>query len=100
MIYDYAFVKKPNLNSTIFTEIMSAIGLPTDEYEKDYVLIDEVLLKMRNKIAHGDNLESLSLDEDRFNEIYSKIFRLIEYFSTQISNAASLKQYLKTNESY
>jgi len=55
---------------------------------------------MRNKIAHGDNLESLSLDEDRFNEIYSKIFRLIEYFSTQISNAASLKQYLKTNESY
>ena len=89
-----------NLNSTIFTEIMSAIGLPTDEYEKDYVLIDEVLLKMRNKIAHGDNLESLSLDEDRFNEIYSKIFRLIEYFSTQISNAASLKQYLKTNESY
>ena len=49
-----------NLNSTIFTEIMSAIGLPTDEYEKDYVLIDEVLLKMRNKIAHGDNLESLS----------------------------------------
>ena len=50
-----------NLNSTIFTEIMSAIGLPTDEYEKDYVLIDEVLLKMRNKIAHGDNLESLSL---------------------------------------
>lgn len=29
-----------NLNSTIFTEIMSAIGLPTDEYEKDYVLID------------------------------------------------------------
>ena len=79
---------------------MSAIGLPTDEYEKDYVLIDEVLLKMRNKIAHGDNLESLSLDEDRFNEIYSKIFRLIEYFSTQISNAASLKQYLKTNESY
>ena len=55
---------------------------------------------MRNKIAHGDKLESLSLDEDRFNEIYSKIFRLIEYFSTQISNAASLKQYLKTNESY
>ena len=75
-----------NLNSTIFTEIMSAIGLPTDEYEEDYVLIDEVLLEMRNKIAHGDNLESLSLDEDRFNEIYSKIFRLIEYFSTQISN--------------
>ena len=77
---------------------MSAIGLSTEEYEEDYVLIDEVLLEMRNKIAHGDKLESLSLDEERFNEIYSKIFKLIECFSTQISNAASLKQYLKTAE--
>ena len=48
----------------IFTEIMECNRvLSTDEYEKDYVLIDEVLFKMRNKIAHGDNLESLSLDE-------------------------------------
>ncbi len=84
-----------NLNSTIFTEIMGVIGLPTDEYEGDYVLIDGVLLEMRNKIAHGEKLDLISLDEERFNEIYSKIFKLIERFSTQISNAVSLKLYLK-----
>lgn len=84
-----------NLNSTIFTEIMAVIGLSTEEYEGDYVLIDEVLLEMRNKIAHGEKLDLISLDEERFNEIYSKIFKLIDCFSTQISNAASLKLYLK-----
>lgn len=84
-----------NLNSTTFTEIMGVIGLSTDEYEGDYVLIDEVLLEMRNKIAHGEKLDLISLDEERFNEIYSKMFMLIDRFSTQISNAASLKLYLK-----
>ena len=74
---------------------MGVIGLSTDEYEGDYVLIDEVLLEMRNKIAHGEKLDLISLDEERFNEIYSKMFMLIDRFSTQISNAASLKLYLK-----
>lgn len=83
-----------NLNSEIFTEIMCTIGLPTDDYESDYNLIDEVLLNMRNKIAHGENLDALSLDEERYIEIHDKVFHLIELFSTQISNAASLKQYL------
>lgn len=85
---------KSNLNSEIFIEIMATIGLNCDAYEGSYVLIDSVLLEMRNKIAHGERIEALSLDEKRYNEIHDKIIELMHIFSTQVSNAASLKEYL------
>ena len=87
-----------NLNSTIFKEIMCTIGLKTDFYEQSYKMIDEVLLNMRNNIAHGERLENLSLDEKRYNEIHKIILELIEYFSNQVMNAACLKYYLSENE--
>lgn len=83
-----------NLNSEIFIEIMATIGLADNEYESSYNLLDEVLLNMRNKIAHGERMESLSLDEKRYNEIHEKIFSLMNIFSIQVLNAAVLKKYL------
>ena len=83
-----------NLNSEIFKEIMTTIGLDYSQYQSTFILIDEVLLNMRNHIAHGERLDSLSLDEDRFNEIYKKITHLISIFAIQVSNAASTKQYM------
>lgn len=83
-----------NLNSDVFTEIMSAIGLCCQSYEPHYKLIDEVLLNMRNKIAHGEQLGVVfSLDENRYNEIHDQIRKLIESFSIQVLNAAILKEY-------
>lgn len=87
-----------NLNSILFTEIMHAIGLNTNGYEGYFKLIDEVLLNMRNKIAHGEQLGILSLDEARYNDIHSKIFNLIDQFAVQIINAAATKEYLKIAE--
>ena len=78
-----------NLNSTIFIEIMETIGLDYSEY----VLIDEVLLKMRNEIAHGERVESINLDENRFIEIYSVINEIMKKFVTQVTNAVYLEQY-------
>jgi len=66
-----------NLNSTTFSEIMASIGLCCSFYEPSYTLIDDVLLNMRNKIAHGGKLDYLSLDEERYNEIHEKIFIII-----------------------
>lgn len=83
-----------NLKSEIFIEIMATLGLACDFYESYYKLIDEVLLNMRNKIAHGEKIESLSLDEERYNEIHEKILVLIEAFSVQVLNAAVRKEYL------
>lgn len=84
-----------NLNSEKFTEIMATIGLECTEYEGTYKLIDTVLLKKRNMIAHGERLEALDLDEERYYEIHDKISGLIQQFATQVTNAASLKLYMK-----
>ena len=74
-------------------EIMETIGLDYSQYEGNFKLLDEVLLKMRNQIAHGEKPEYIDLDQDRFNEVYDKIVDMICMFSTQIMNAACLKEY-------
>ncbi|GHU67921.1 hypothetical protein AGMMS49983_19830 [Clostridia bacterium] len=92
-----------NLNASLFTEILCTLGLDIDAYSADFTLIDEVLLNMRNKIAHGEQLEELSLDEERYNQIHAIMFRLIDQFAVQVLNAASSKEYLLgefTMESY
>ena len=88
-----------NLNSSVFLEIAHAIGVDTSPYEMSFTLIDEVLLNMRNRIAHGERLDTISLDENRYNEIHDIVFGLIEQFSFDISNSAVLKAYLKPNNS-
>ena len=82
-----------NLNSSVFNEIMCIIGLDSSEYESSYTLIDDVLLNMRNRIAHGEMLEEISLDEERFIEIYERLISLINLFANQVSNAAILEEY-------
>lgn len=84
-----------NLNSELFKEILHTVGFEIMEYESCFKLIDEVLLNMRNKIAHGEQLTAISLDEERYFEIHDKIFILINRFSDEVSNSAILKKYLK-----
>lgn len=92
--YENVINTASNLNSEVFTEIMTTIGLNFSQYESSFALINEVLLNMRNHIAHGELLEEISLDEKRFEELYRKISQMIENFAIQVSNAASTKQYL------
>ena len=77
---------------------METIGLDYEEYEPSFVMIDKVLLKMRNEIAHGERLESIGLDEKRFKEIYDVVTDLMNKFVAQITNAVYLKEY--KNECY
>lgn len=83
-----------NLKSEVFIEIMETIGLDYADYEPDFMLLDEVLLKMRNEIAHGERLEFLSLDENRFNELYEVINNMMNKFVTQVQNAVCMKEFL------
>src|SRR5699024_7204894 len=91
--YEDIIKTKSNLNSSIFKEIMETIGLDYSQYEGNFKLLDEVLLKMRNEIAHGEKPEYMDLDEERFNEIYDKITNMMNMFNTQIINAACLKEF-------
>ena len=84
-----------NLNSEVFIEIMATIGLDCTKYESSYKLIDSILLEKRNKIAHGERLAALDLDEKRYIEIHEKIFELIQNFANDVSNAASLNLFLR-----
>ncbi len=84
-----------NLNSEIFMEIMATIGLDCADYESSYKLIDTILLEKRNKIAHGERLETIGMDEERYFEIHEKVFALIQLFANQVANAAILEGYLR-----
>lgn len=94
--YDGIIKTGSNLNSSIFIEIMETIGLDYDQYECDFVLLDNTLLKMRNEIAHGEHVEYLSLDENRFNEIYEVITGMMFRFVNQVSNAVTMKEFLRS----
>ena len=91
--YEDVIKTKSNLNSEVFMEIMETLGLDHSFYEGNFKLLDEVLLKMRNEIAHGEKPEYIDLDQERFNEIYEKIIGMMNTFSSQLMNAACLKEY-------
>lgn len=93
--YENVIKTNSNLNSEIFIEIMETIGLDYSSYETNFVLIDEVLLKMRNEIAHGERAEELDLDEKRFFEIYDKMVEMMNRFANQVANASCTNEFKK-----
>lgn len=93
--YENIIKTNSNLKSDIFIEIMETIGLDYSSYCTDFVLLDETLLKMRNEIAHGEYTAQISLDKDRFNEIYQVITKMMNMFVNQVCNAVVQKEYLK-----
>lgn len=97
---DRVIYTEGNLNSELFKEIMATIGLPCDRYECDFKLIDRVLLKNRNIVAHGERVETLSIDEDRYCDIHEKIVFLLDTFSKQVLEAAISKLYLNVSDDY
>lgn len=93
--YENVIKTNSNLNSEGFVEIMETIGLDYSDYEPDFKMLDDVLLKMRNEIAHGEKVEYLDLDETRFDEIYKVILKMMRMFVGQIENAVVLCSYLE-----
>jgi len=79
-----------NLNSTVLREILTSIGISFNDYELKSNLIDVVLLKNRNSIAHGQYVE---LDDIKFNELHQEIIGIMSDLKTKLSNAAVLKEY-------
>jgi hypothetical protein len=81
---------KSNLSSIVFQNIVLSLGLDYSFYEAKTVFLDERLLGMRNKIAHGNFL--LILDSD-YVDMHERVLELMEYFRNQIDNSASTKAY-------
>lgn len=79
-----------NLSSAVFRNILISIGLSDDYYSSYYKLIDESLLKRRNKVAHG---EYLDLNAQEWRDIADTVVSLMRAFKTDIQNAAILASY-------
>jgi len=82
-----------NLSSETLREIMVAVGLPFDTYwQKKERIIDNMLLKVRNEIAHG---HLAIVDETEFEQLYNLVLESLENFKSAIENAATLETYRK-----
>jgi hypothetical protein len=79
-----------NLSSIVFANILRSIGIDISGYEARFNLIDESLLKRRNKIAHG---EFLDITADDWRELADEVISMLRHFKTDLENAASLECY-------
>lgn len=79
-----------NLSSNVFKNILFSVGLAPTKYETKFNLIDESLVRRRNKIAHG---EYLDIDYPEFQALVKEILLTMRWFKTDLLNAASLKSY-------
>ena len=59
-------------------------------------LIDRILLKSRNEIAHG---KLVSIDKKQFLTLYDDVLDLMNLFRNQISNAANTEAYKRNKDS-
>ncbi len=79
-----------NLTSKVFANIAASIDISVSSYETKFKLLDESLVKRRNKVAHGEYLDLNAAD---FRALADEILSMMRAYKTDIQNAASLKGY-------
>ena len=84
-----------NLKMDIFKEIAATIGIDHNPYMLKKMLIDQRLLGNRNKIAHGERLETLEgiSNPTDYIELHKTIIELIDKFAQNIKDAAENEDY-------
>lgn len=79
-----------NLTSSVLESILTIIGLNEKLFELKYNLIDEILVKSRNEIVHGEH-KIYSLQE--FVELKENVIEMMNEFQDRLHNASYLKEY-------
>lgn len=79
-----------NLNSNILQEILTTVGIDYTDYELKNNLLDSILLKNRNSIAHGEYVE---LNELNFNDLFDEIIWMMDDIKTKLTNSIVLESY-------
>jgi hypothetical protein len=79
-----------NLTSTVFANIAASLDISVDNYVTKFNLIDESLVKRRNKVAHG---EYLDLGGKEFGDLVDEVLQLMRGYKTDLQNAASMESY-------
>lgn len=95
-----------NLKYDVLHEILYSIGLDSQIYELKRQYIDQKLLPIRNKIAHGENTVHVPKQSNEtsnqaaiieYVDLYSTIIELMDDFKEQIISAGIEKKYLKVS---
>jgi len=81
-----------NLSSAVFRNIVGWIGIDSGRYATRFTLLDESLLKRRNRIAHGQHLE---LDSAAFSQLVDQVLEMLRWFKTDLENAMATKAFMK-----
>ena len=81
-----------NLSSAVFRDIAGWIGLDPERYSTKFNLLDESLLKRRNRIAHGSYLE---LDQPAFADLVDQVVELLRWFKSDLENALATEAFMK-----
>lgn len=86
-----------NLNSKILESFVYFFSSETSTFIDEHRFIDDLLLQRRNKIVHGvlDGETYLEITPDDVADAHERVLTIIEIFSDGLSNAVSLKQYLR-----
>jgi len=79
-----------NLTSKVFSNIASSLNISLAEYTSRFNLIDESLVRRRNKIAHGEFIE---IDGPEFGTLQDEVLQIMREYKTDLENAASLAAY-------
>ena len=76
-----------NLDSAALTEILVLVGCEPSGYAPHKALIDEKLLRHRNRIAH--NGSDPEFDPSDYESVHNQIIGLIQRFKDDVENAAA-----------
>jgi len=90
MRFSSAIDTESNLTSKVFANIATSLDIATTAYETKFNLIDESLVRRRNRVAHGDYLDLGAAD---FRSLADEILQMMRDYKTDLQNAASMATY-------
>jgi len=74
---------KANLNTDVLRDLCRVCGIPFSDFKKHETLIDVLILKRRNEIAHG---EEVYLREDEIDDLADRIVDIMRLFRNLLEN--------------
>jgi len=86
-----AISAESNLSSTVFINIAGWIGIDPARYSTRFPLIDNILLKSRNNIAHG---QYLTITPHAFYNLVTEVLEMLRWFKTDVENAVVSQSFL------
>ena len=78
------------LNSDLFFEILFTLGIKKTPFELKQQLIDRVLVKNRNEVAHG---KDTPVTKAEFDLLFKEVTDMLELFRKEIIIAAKSKSF-------